>query len=208
MAFDAVNPDRLVREVTGTLPSVLQNVVQSQLADVVRDFCRKSWSIKADIMVTLPAGVSGMTLPDINGFKVIKVLSGRTSEGAALREDPTLRHMAVATNVSPRRYYCPDENQMTFDGAPTADTGLVLVVAVCPRDGTVTVPDSLYEQRYEALLAGVLGRLYMQPSKPYSNVAMGRLHWGRYNAELQSAKIQAMQELTKGDAPWQYPRWA
>lgn len=207
-SLDAVNPDRLLRDIATIVNGVMPEVIRNELNATVRDFCRRSNSLKDDVLDTLPAGSNELMIADVNGLKAIKVLAARTGDGAIIYEDPLLRQRAPTGIVTPRRYYCPAENKMVFEGAPQADLPLTLMVAFCPRADSASVPEDLYEQRYEGLKAGTLGRLYMQPNKPYSNLALGRLNMGSFVAAVSIARVEALQELTKADPPAPYPRWA
>lgn len=61
---------------------------------------------------------------------------------------------------------------------------------------------------FETIVDGVLGRLYMQPAKPYSSQQLGLTHMKLYRAGVQRARAEAQLGYTSGPGRWMFPQFA
>lgn len=202
--------ERLFRDVRAIVPGVTDDVANMELYNTLHEFCRRSLAVRADTEDVLPAGTADFVLADTeDGWKVIYVVSLRNEQGP-LRPRPALRQ----TRPLPAYmgYWCEPPNHVHF-GAPSVNQMQVNgIVALGPGPSCAqkcqSVPQTIWDDHYEAIRAGTLGRLYMQPAKPYSNLANGRLLMTRAHALTGEARVQADKASTMADPPWAYPRFA
>jgi|SRR5262245_9394375 len=206
--------DIFVRDVRVIVPSVTDDMVRLELFNCVRDFCLQSLAVRADTLDTIAAGSDGVVLADTDdGMEVVKVISLSTTNGR-LRPIPALRLSQSPAPSAPVNglagYWCDAPNSVRVWAPPVIDVDIAGVVAVAPKvncaENFMKVPEVLYQQHYEAIRCGTLGRLYMQLGKPYSNMPQARLMMGRANARSIQARITADQSDTMGEPPWTFPR--
>lgn len=118
----------------------------------------------------------------------------------------------VNENGSPvGAFKCDLTGLVTFKNAPIAAAVWVARVAKTvgtpvDRDGKPQVPEWTFAQFYQCLVAGVLGRLMMQPKKPYSNPNLARAHWGRFRNLMGDAKTAVAKGNTFDAQAWAFPR--
>jgi hypothetical protein len=75
-----------------------------------------------------------------------------------------------------------------------------------PTETATTFPDVAAAKHYEALLDGLLGRLYGHPAKPYSNPQLATYHLNRFRNAIGEASAEQKQGGFAGQN-WTYPRF-
>lgn len=102
----------------------------------------------------------------------------------------------------------PAPNQVTLWPTPDQTEADVLtarvVLNILPT--ATDLPDFAYIHHYDALLDGVLGKLYSHPAKPYSNATLAQYHLRRFQNGIGVATGQAKQGYVKGQN-WTYPTY-
>lgn len=73
---------------------------------------------------------------------------------------------------------------------------------------TDTIPDFLYNRWVEQIKDGVLGRLYGQPGKTYTNLVQSQYHLRRFQNGIAEARDIGRRRYTNVDSGWKYPSWA
>ncbi len=56
------------------------------------------------------------------------------------------------------------------------------------------------------MVEGVIGRLQLQPNKPYSDTTSAMYHLRRFRSGMQQARTAALHNNTYGVNSWNYPR--
>ena len=74
------------------------------------------------------------------------------------------------------------------------------------RDAYPIVPAAIVTQYTTGLMHGVLGRMMMQPSKPYSNMGLAQVHTVKFRGEASRAKNEAKIGKTAGSQAWAFPQ--
>lgn len=82
------------------------------------------------------------------------------------------------------------------------------VLALKPKDLSVALPYDVLTTYFEPLMNGVLGRLYMQPGKPYSDLNAAIAYSKMYRSGIASARADAQAEHIREGAPWRFPYFA
>ena len=83
--------------------------------------------------------------------------------------------------------------------------GLKALVSLTVGKAPCKLPTLLTEMFYEAVLDGTLGRLYMQPRKPYSDREAASFHLRRFRRYTRQARDMASRGFTPGGQNWSYP---
>lgn len=88
-------------------------------------------------------------------------------------------------------------------------TATVIKDVVLPCDGDNGIPafPAVFAQRYyPGLLAGVLGKMMAQPSKPYTNDVKSVYQLRRFEGVMTQARVAAIRRNTYGTNSWAYPQ--
>lgn len=207
-----VSADRLFRDIRAIVPAVTDDVVAMELFTTLDEFCRRSLSVRGTSKDILAAGTSDLRIADTgDGLEVIQIFAFRTPAGL-IRPRPALNYQPRTMMAGAQYFWCEEPNHAFFDGVAQFDTELEGIVALAPSsacDSSCTrVPQQVYKENYEALRAGTLGRLFIQPGKVYTNLLQGRAMMTRANHRTMEARVKADQENTMGDAPWRFPSFA
>lgn len=123
------------------------------------------------------------------------------------------RILAIVTDAGhpTGAYKCNLTGLVTFQNSPSAAAVWVATVAKTvgtpvDRDGKPQVPDFTFSQFYQCLIAGALGRLMLQPKKPYTNPNMGRAHWGRFRNLMGDVKQAVLKGNVFDAQAWAFPQ--
>lgn len=83
-----------------------------------------------------------------------------------------------------------------------------VMLALKPVSFSTGLPDDLFVQWFDTLLAGVFFRLYSMPMKPYSS-PQAALYYGReWRKGIARARGIAAKQFTNGGGYWNYPLFA
>ena len=81
-------------------------------------------------------------------------------------------------------------------------------VALRPECHTTQLGDDFWAMWSNTIEAGVLGRLYLQPGKPYTDAAMGRVQYQLFSKGVAQARAHAQAMFVTDGVPWRYPYFA
>ena len=101
--------------------------------------------------------------------------------------------------------------EIVIDGLPGQGEIWYAHVALVPTDptgptGLPRIPDDIIDGHFETILSGLLERMMIQPSKPYSNIQGASYHGHRFRAGTNQAKNAHLHgDVFRGQA-WRYPR--
>lgn len=182
--------------------------VKSVLFDALRDFCQRSLAVRCDDQETLAANTSELVLPQDGNVEPVKVLKIRYADGSGRWVVPQDTHPYVPVLGDPRRFYQPAPNRVVFDGKPQRDIPMTLITAVKPVTLAAQIPEALYNEHFEAVLAGARGRLWTQKNRPYSSAQEGNMQLRRAINLASEARVRAEAGNTTGQPAWRYPFWA
>jgi hypothetical protein len=115
-------------------------------------------------------------------------------------------------NRNPRPCFLPgDLSTLVLRDSP--NTGEVLTVVVAKTVGSPIdknafpeIPDWLLAKWGDGIFEGVLGRLQLQPNKPYTDNTMAMFHLKRFRSAMQQARTAALHLNTYGTNAWRFPR--
>ena len=92
---------------------------------------------------------------------------------------------------------CPDNER----------TGEALL-ALKPNSINTKLPYDVMTTYWEAICAGAMSKLYMQPGKPYSNPQGAALHARMFRAGIAAARADAQAHHLREAASWSFPYFA
>lgn len=189
MASPEVN--RLMDNARVHLPGALDNAIQRELFSTLDEFFKGSGCWWEDISLTTQAGVQAydiastagtiVRLIQIGDVNLIPVPGKMDIPGyLELRNDPGIQDLTLRVGLS--------------------------VVDPVTRDGYPLFPQWVLQKYGMELTEGIIGRMMLQKSKPYSDPALGQIHLRRFRAGISRAKVdKAHGNLLSGQA-WRYPQ--
>ena len=96
------------------------------------------------------------------------------------------------------------------NGPNTADTYTARVILTVSdpltREGNTQLPEWVLNKYSGCLLEGLVGRMMMQPAKPYTAKQDGLFHMKNYLSGRSDAKIEAARQNVYGGQAWQFPQ--
>lgn len=197
-----------LKDILPRTPGIVRAVAKRELILAAREFYRDSYAWREVVesvywddgtyQFTIPtpysyAEVIQVTQVEVNG----QPLTTRSERPVGDRQDGT-----------PTNWFPTGPNTIEVWPTPEMyeDTLRVRVVLLPTVDAT-ELPDLAAAKHYEALLDGVLGRVYAHPAKPYSNPTLGEYHLRRFRNAIGTAAA-AFKHGGFAGQNWTYPRFA
>jgi hypothetical protein len=199
-----------LKDILPRTPGIVRSVAKREFTLACREFYRRSavWRDTIDNVFWVPetyaysaespdsaAEISQILAVEVNGLPLNAVVS---------------RPAAIRSTGTPLVWYPSSHDPHDFEIWPTADQyddTVVVRAALIPLVGSTSLPHMASVRHYDALLDGVLGRLYAHPAKAYSNPTLAEYHLKRFNAAISAAAAEAKQGSFVGQN-WTYPRFA
>jgi hypothetical protein len=210
--------EKILKDVLGHMPGVVRSVAARETLLVMREFFEKSFAWTDVITnIAIPAGNTAIQLDDSDGdttvVGILRLEIGTDADGYEyLRPLGRYPDKIESTNSTPWGWYVsssPDE--IFLHPYPESIPSKVLRahVALMPAEDVdvndTPLPRQVYLRYYDAILDGVLARLYLHPSKSYSQPMLGE----RYRQKFLKAIGYYAAQRKKGynNSPmWTYPR--
>jgi hypothetical protein len=194
-----------LKDILPRTPGVVRSVAARELILAAREFYRDSTYWRAVVESTYwDAGDYAFTVPSPDtGAEVLQVLSVEVN-GQDLTSKVE-RPQGDRGTGTPTLWFPTGPD--TIEVWPTPDMyedAMRVRVILIPVVGATTLPDVALKKHYDALLDGVLGRLYAHPAKAYSNTDLGTYHLNRFRAAIATAAGEVKQGGFAGQN-WRYP---
>lgn len=189
--------DRLMDTIKPHLPGALDTAIKQELFFVCKDFLNRSDAWREVIPFTLPAGQRTADLIPFAG-RINRLMyvshEGRGVRGAVLSQPDMSGYYSV---VMPLEGSYPHDYEATV---------AMVVSDPTTREAYPIMPNELVERYTEELIHGILARMYAQPSKPYSNMALAQVYTVQFRSGAARAKNEANNGRTMGSQAWTYPQ--
>lgn len=192
-------------ELTGASDTGIKN----ELFNVLDMFCVDSDAWQEQLQVPVIAGNATTpnnvyTLTPQNGGKIIKLIG------------------AFDPNAIPQPSFLPN-SVPGMDGGPFAIGPLVLVNPVnlnqifnvivaksvllpTSKDDMPVFDGNLFQRYRRYIVDGVVGRMCMQPNKPFTNAQVGSMRYQMFRQGVNTARGMTARQNTKGAQGWAYPQ--
>lgn len=209
--------ESVLKDILPDTPGVVRSVAANECRLAMREFFERSlaWTKEVE-SVTIPTGDTAIQVDDGDAnTEVIAVLDMKigTSADGYQRLTPLARmpDKIEGTESTPWSWYVasnPDEFKLHpyQSGSTSKDlrvfVGLMPALDVAVND--LTLPRQITLKYKDAILNGTLARLYMQPSKPYSQPVLGQQL--RHNFLRQIGYYAAQRKKGYNNTPqWSFP---
>jgi hypothetical protein len=194
-----------LKDILPRTPSIVRAVARRELILTAREFYKESTAWRGVVeSVFWSDNTYGHTVasPDVNA-EILQVLAVEVN-GVELTAK-VQRPVGERGDGTPTLWYPTGPDTIEIWPTPEQyDDDVLVRVALIPTVTATTLPDVAMRSHYEALLDGVLGRLYAHPAKPYSNQQLGAYHLNRFRNAIAAAKGETIQGGFAGQN-WQYP---
>lgn len=196
---------RLFNNALIRLPGATMAVMQQELFMAVDDFLKDTNAWQEDIPLTIPGsqppGTIYVLAPQAPSAitRLMWVFSAPASTGA-------MRGSQVGASMS-----VPGELILSLQ--PSAVLNIIATVALTVLDpvnkeNNVIYPAWILQKYHDVLLDGLLGRMMMQPNKPWSNTQMTVYHTRRFNSGKAKARVEVTHNNTYRQQAWRFPQFA
>ena len=173
------------------VPSCPQPLAAQSLLDTAIDFCRETGIMRASVGPLSVQYGNADYLPSLpHNTRILRVVSA-TYRGAPLT--PTHEEVLDGAIGTPRQISCPDSSTVRLYPAPdeTETSVLRLSVVLVPKAGATLIPDPLYDEWLDAIVAGAAARICAIPDQPFTNPMVAAEATMRYRQQLTRAKAEA-----------------
>lgn len=210
-----VTLDTWLKDSLPNLPGIVRSVAARQLVLAAREFFERTLAWQATIdNINAKAGDKQYWLSPYDEFSdVISVMAvvfrtdgADPKSGRYLSPLPTRPPAGYTTGI-PLGYYAgagPDAIYLYPTLDSDIDDALDILVALTPKQSVEHLPRIAALKFYDAIMDGFLARVYLHPSKPYSNLAAAAEHRrrfisqiGRYRGEVKGGYVHAQN--------WRFP---
>ena len=202
MKFEALFPYLLP-----DVPGVPDVTARQALLLASIDFCvnTQAWDAFLD-PIKLIDGVNEYQLDTVPGARIVAVrdvwLPDRILLPKTIEEiTQTIPNWQSAKSSIPTFYSATsdlDYIQVYPIPIEPGDTAMTIRVAYAPSLSGASIPDALATRYLETLLAGAKARLMVSPGKGWSNPQLAGYHQTKFDAGVQSAKIDIMHDKVQG----------
>lgn len=186
--------DRLMDTARPHMPGAIDQAIKQELFHVCKDFFNRTNSWMDHFEYVLPAGQNSYTVTPVTG-RCNRLMQVNT---VADRRGILNAYMLLRTPTVVVPWFA------------SADTGLIATIAMLPNDpldagSFPIVPVQLVEKYTDELMSGLLARMMMQPSKPYTNLQLARYHQSVFIGGSSRVKNDVMTASTMDSTRWYFP---
>jgi hypothetical protein len=188
------NMERLMTDVTIRAPAVIEKAIQQEMFGMMSEFFRDSNCWREDIEFNTAADTTTYNLtPTV--VSAINRLMWVIRTGTTITVRATMQ-VPGAVVIG----YTPNSVESL-----TAQVALTVTDPV-DTDNYPQLPDWILEKYHGDFVDGLLGRLYSQPAKPYSNERMAIYHMRRFRGAISRAKVEANRKNLYSAQAWAFPQ--
>lgn len=170
-------------------PGVTTDNVVLQTWNTIYDFYIRSTLRREHVFWCMEPGVCSLNFdPWDTHWRVIRFLGFRGLSDPKFEPPGRLRDVAWPVNDTTRN-------------------GEVLL-ALRPNSINTPLGEEFWGLWFDPICAGVIGRLYMQPGRPYTDTGMARVQLGMYRAGVAQARAHVQSGFLTDGATWRFPYFA
>ena len=191
MTTPAIN--RLFDNVRIRAPGVIDDTIKLEFYNVLKELFDDSNCWFEDVPVPVTSGVTDYVVTPTGVCQIVRLY------GVLDADD----HQVNAT------YLPPDTLQLfTAPSLSSTYTARLILTVIDPatRDGYPVFPEWVLEAYSDEIMDGILGRLFSQIAKPYSNERMAIYHMRRFRGGVARARVDAQRKYTYRAQAWRFPQ--
>lgn len=196
-----------LKDIIPRTPGIVRQVAKRELILTAREFYRDSYAWREVVeSVYWDDGLFEFVVPTPYIYAEVIQVTQVEVNGQPLTPKVE-RPLGDRQNGTPTSWFPtgPDTIEIWPTPEMYEDTLRIRVVLIPDVEAT-DLPDLAAAKHYEALLDGVLGRIYAHPAKPYSNPQLGEYHLRRFRSAIGAAAGEFKQGGFAGQN-WTFPRF-
>ena len=197
--------DRLYADIKLSIPGAIDTVIYHALWSTIDDFLVETNVWVEEIPVSVQPNVYQYTITPAGKGGIIRLLMVYDPANAA----PDKRWTQQSIQFQP-----PDQIIVPYSPS-TLTTWMAAVskrIIDPPLSATLPMPTTdnnivwIFDRYRDGLVSGALGKLFMQPSKPYTNPQLAGFHRQQYTSARSRARTDVLHANVYGGQRWLYPQ--
>lgn len=203
--------DDMVQDVMTRCAGAPETTATLFVTNALREFYVHSGSLIRDCLpIVLQDDKVDYVIPPQPDGAVIYIYGGKVNtRWLGLKTSESL--LSTTTGTSITRIWAPSQSAIRVEPVPSGinpNQNELIIVAALQPETLADVPLEVYTYHYDVIIDGAIGRGYMMPDKPWSNVKTATYHLRRFRNGMASARDVARRKYTSADTPVQFPPWA
>lgn len=196
-----VNTDSWLTELRTRLPGISEGQLALELKSTMREFFTKSgyWMEElSPIRIVQDKNLYKLSYPQAHVMGVHSVWI----------EDAPKRLLTVQPKVSGSGIYMAEHDVLQIFPTPVRSItdGLKVIVRLNPLSEMTRVPYEVSTHFFDEVMDGVLGRLYSQPGKPFTNLIQSQYHLKRFRDGISMARDMGRRRFSTATQGWSFPQ--
>lgn len=198
----ATDMQRFMNNAMARLPGATIGNIQQELFNTLDEFFKGSNCWTEDIEVNIPG------MDPANTVYYLTPATPSTIDKLAWAfqkpDEPSIgRGPQVAAAMT-------TPGEVTLRLQPSSDITIVFTVVLTvqdpiQRDGYVTFPAWVLAKHREAILNGLLGRMYSLPAKPWTNAQLGVFYMRKFKGNTAAARVEWTRNNVYRTQAWAFP---
>lgn len=187
--------DRLMDDARVALPGALDEAIKHSLFAVLDEFFRATevWKETVEFAVNTTDTEYEVDPEEVPSAKIVRLIEVKNPDEIQIYA--TMETIGV----------------IELDTAPTQAETWTARFCLTVGDPVTTLampvfPEWILAKYREGFLSGVLGKMYMQPAKVYSNQTLAVYHLRRFESVKAQGKRDAKHKNVSGAQAWSFPR--
>lgn len=185
--------DRLMNNLRIRVPGATDAALKLELFNVIDEFCSDTNVWKEVIEVPITAGVKGYILTPTGISEIVRFMGLVNASGISI----------TATMPVPGELLL----RTTPSSATSAEATVSLTITdPVTRDEYPVLPDWIWARYSLEFQNGVMGKMFSQIAKPYSNERMAIYHMRKFEGAVSRARVEARHDFTYAAQRWMFPQ--
>jgi len=200
----------LVPDIQAEIPEIPNFIAERQILRAAREFCEETRMLRVDLTVSTIASAATIDLNDemldvttelIDVVSVKNVDGGRPVEArtvAWLNENTTDWRSEEALDATWYTRETFDSIRLVYTPSTSVANKYFVRVTIKPKMTATAIDDILINKYDETLIHGALGKLYMIPRKPWTDLNLGQYHTTMFIGAMPAATTRGADDHQTG----------
>lgn len=187
------------------------DLLNSELLSTLIEFCKTSRAWNDTIgPFNIRAGKARVDLlPDTQSVSIGHIytvfFNGRPIHRGDKQSPYHTPEIASKGASIPRSCFQSEPGVLQLVPTPNTDVSQAIEVVVSFIPVELSIPSFFLTHHFDAIMSGLLGRMYAHPDKPYSNTKMALFHQSRFSSATAAARREADATYMRGATHWTFP---
>lgn len=207
-ALSATPFEELKNLVLPRLPNAVPDHVEVEMKSVLREFFNTTTIWRGVIgPYTVRAGRQDVPLDPVDASTDVSQVMRVWYNDTELTPIINFTDKAETTDKTPQHYATPEPGVVYLWPTPDTTVSKVLTIygALVPARDFLNLPSFALTHWQRVLEDGILGRMYSQPVKPYTNPTLAQYHLARFRSGMAEARRYAEKGGQRRTLNWSFP---